>query len=258
MEQPLLGPLLASLGIDRGRVVADQHHLNALQAHDAIGLRPAAVVAYRHAEDTAKRAPDIEAEIAGLEVAFFQMLEGAFGIELRMARQMNLAVFSDDLGGSIGEDAGVEMVSVRRQFGIAKTHSHLVPSGALEQRLRRRVRHLALEPAIDLGLILHVPARKECGERQLRIDDQVGAAGFGFIHQRDHALDDGFAAIGFLDRAHLGGGDIDNAHGKAFSVPLLGLHCINMEQIEDLASGSSFRLTQCQQLEFWFTRSQFR
>src|SRR6202048_655942 len=127
---------------------------------------------------------------------------------------MNLAVFSDDLGGSIGEDTAVEMVSIRRQFAIAKTHSHLVPSGALEQRLRRGVWHLALKPAIDLGLILHVPARKECGECQLRIDDQVGAPGFGVIHQRDHALHDGLAAIGFLDGAHLGGGDIDNAHEK--------------------------------------------
>src|ERR1700730_1170825 len=127
---------------------------------------------------------------------------------------MNLAVFSGDLGGSIGEDTAVEMVSIRRQFAIAKTHSHLVPSGALEQRLRSGVWHLALKPAIDLGLILHVPARKECGECQLRIDDQVGAPGFGVIHQRDHALHDGLAAIGFLDGAHLGGGDIDNAHEK--------------------------------------------
>ena len=41
-----------------------------------------------------------------------------------------------------------------------RTHGHLVSSGSLEQRLRRRVRHLPLEPSIDLGLILHVPARK--------------------------------------------------------------------------------------------------
>src|SRR5207244_11010847 len=68
VEQPLLGPLLASLGIERGRVVADQHHLDALQAHDAIGLRPAAVVAHRHAKDAAERTPDVETEITGLEV----------------------------------------------------------------------------------------------------------------------------------------------------------------------------------------------
>jgi hypothetical protein len=183
-----------------------------LQAHDAIGLRPAPVVAHRHAKDAAERAPDLEAEIARLEVAFLQVLEGALGIELRMARQMDLAVFPDDLGGFVGEDAGVEMMPVRRQFGISEAHRHLVPRGALEQRLRCRVRHLPLEPGIDLGLIQHVPARKECGEGQFRIDDQIGALGFGLIHQRDHALDDGFAAVGFLNRTHLGGGNIDDAH----------------------------------------------
>src|SRR5258708_20091232 len=107
MEQPLLGPLLALLGIDRGRVVADQHHLDALQAHDAIGLRPPPVVADRHAKDTAKRAPDVETEITRLEVALLQMLERAFCIELRMTGQMNLAVFSDDPGRSVREDPGI-------------------------------------------------------------------------------------------------------------------------------------------------------
>src|SRR5258705_9597739 len=106
MEQPFLGPLLALLGIDRGGVVTDQHHLYPLQAHDAIGFRPAPVVADRHAKDAAERAPDVETEITRLEVALLQMLKGAFCIELRMAGQMNLAVFSDDRGRSIREDAG--------------------------------------------------------------------------------------------------------------------------------------------------------
>src|SRR6202790_3989443 len=107
MEQSLLGPLLALLGIDRGRVVADQHHLDALQAHDAIGLRPPPVVADRHAKDTTERTPDVEAEITRLEVALLQMLKGALGIELGMARQVNLAVFSDDPGRSVREDGGI-------------------------------------------------------------------------------------------------------------------------------------------------------
>ena len=104
------------------------------------------------------------------------------------------------------------MMPVRRQFGIAEVHRDLVLRGAFEQRLGRRVRHLALEPGVDLGLILHVPARKERGERELGIDDQVGALRLGLIHQRDHALDDGLAAFGFLDRPQLGGGNIDDAH----------------------------------------------
>ena len=103
---------------------------------------------------------------------------------------------------------------IRRQFGVAKAHRHLMSRGTLEQRLGHHVRHLALKPAIDLGLILQVPAREERGERQFRIDDQIGAPGFRFIHQRDHAPDDRFAAVGFLDRAHLGGSDIDDTHGS--------------------------------------------
>jgi hypothetical protein len=104
------------------------------------------------------------------------------------------------------------MMPIRRQLGIAKIHRDLVVGGALKQRPGRGIRHLTLEPGIDLGLILHVPAREERGERELRIDDQIGAFRLRFIHQRDHALDDGFTAFGFLDRTQLGGGNIDNAH----------------------------------------------
>ena len=104
------------------------------------------------------------------------------------------------------------MMPIRRQFGIAEIHCDLVMGGSLEQRPCRRIRHLALEPGIDLGLILHVPARKKGGECELRIDDQISTLRLGFIHQRDHALDDGVAAVGFLDRAQLGGGNIDDAH----------------------------------------------
>ena len=214
VEHPLLECFHALLGIGRGRVVTDQNHLDALQPHHAIGLRPAPVVADRHAENAAEHTPDIEAEIAGLEVTLLQMLEGAFGIELRMTRQMNLAVLSDNLTGFIGEDAGVEMVPVRRQFGIAKVHGDLVVRGALKKRLGRHIWHLAFEPGIDLGLILHIPARKERGECEFRIDDQIGALRLGFIHQRYHALDDRFAAVGFLDRSQLGGSNNDDAHGQ--------------------------------------------
>ncbi len=104
------------------------------------------------------------------------------------------------------------MMPVRRQLGIAKIHCDLVLRGAFEQGPRCCIRHLALEPGVDFGLILHVPAREERGERELRVDDQIGAFRLGFVHQRDHALDDGFAAFGFLDRTQLGGGNIDDAH----------------------------------------------
>src|SRR5205823_2380442 len=83
VEQPLLRPLLALLGIDRGGVVTDQHHLNTLQAHHAVGLRPAPIIADRHAKNATERTPDVETEIARLEVALLQMLERAFRVELR-------------------------------------------------------------------------------------------------------------------------------------------------------------------------------
>jgi hypothetical protein len=106
------------------------------------------------------------------------------------------------------------MMSVRRQLGIAKTHRHLIFRGAREQRHGRCVRHLALKPGIDLGLIFHIPARKKCGECQLRINDQVCSGSPGLVHQSEHALDDDLPAIGTLDRPHLSGCDVDDSHGE--------------------------------------------
>jgi len=61
------------------------------------------------------------------------MLERAFGIEFGMTGKMHLAIFADDPRGLVGEDAGVEMMPVRGQFGITEAHGHLVRGGALEQ-----------------------------------------------------------------------------------------------------------------------------
>src|SRR5262249_38408709 len=49
VEQPLLGPLTAALRVVGWRVVAEHDELDPLQAHDAVGLRPATVVADAHA-----------------------------------------------------------------------------------------------------------------------------------------------------------------------------------------------------------------
>jgi len=129
------------------------------------------------------------------------------------------------------------MMPVRRQLGIAEAHRHLILRSALEQRHRRRVRHLALEPGLDLGLILHVPARKESGERQFRINDQIRPAPFCLVHQGEHARDNGFPAFGSLDRAHLSGGNLDNTHGRTFS--LLSLRA------ELAKNGANRRLLPC-------------
>src|SRR5690606_40306595 len=78
------------------RVVAEQDHLHALQAHHAIGLRPAAVVADAHAEASAEKIPDAETEIARFEIAFLEMLEASVALVLGMTGQVDLAVLGDD------------------------------------------------------------------------------------------------------------------------------------------------------------------
>jgi hypothetical protein len=47
--------------VGEGSIVAEHDHLDTLQAHDAVSLRPAAVVADRHAEDAAECAKHGEA-----------------------------------------------------------------------------------------------------------------------------------------------------------------------------------------------------
>src|SRR5262249_31316187 len=84
MEQPLARPLLCLLRIDRWRVVAEHDQLDALQSHHAVGFRPAAIVAYAHADDAAQGAPYGKAEVPRLEIALFQMLERTLRVVFRV------------------------------------------------------------------------------------------------------------------------------------------------------------------------------
>ena len=214
VEDALLGPLLALLRVDRGRVEAEHDHLDALQAHHAVDLGPAPVIADAHAEDAAHEAPDRKAEVARLEVALLQVLVRALLVELGVAGQVHLAVLADDGALLVDQDRGVEVVPVRRQLGIAEAHAHAVLGRPLEQRPGGGVRHLLLEPEIGLGAVLVIPAREERGQRQLGIDDEVGALGLGLLHQVEHARHHGLARVGLLDGAQLGGGNGDDAgHG---------------------------------------------
>ena len=86
----------------------------------------------------------------------------------------------------------------------------------VEQRLRRRVGHLALEPGVDLVLVLHAPAREEGRQRELGIDDE-GAAGLPrLLEQREHPRHELLPRVGFLVGAHLGGADDDLSHLSSF------------------------------------------
>jgi hypothetical protein len=216
VEHALLDSLAAPLRVDRRRVEAEHHDLDALQPHDAVGLGPAPVVADAHADDAAEHAPDREAEVARLEIALLEMLMGALRVELVMPGQMHLAVLADDGAVAIDQDRGVEVAPVRGQLGIAEGHRHPVPGGALEERARGGVRHLALEPEIGLRPVLVMPARKEGGQRKLGINDEVRPFLLRLVHEVDHAADHDLAAVVPLDRPELGGGDADVAHVLSF------------------------------------------
>src|SRR5439155_4386687 len=135
------------------------------------------IVADRHPHHAAKGLGHAETA-ARLEIALFQMLEFAPGLVLGMAGQMDLAISGDDRAASIDQNGGViapDNSGLDRQLGITKVKSDADLASEIEQRLRFRPRHLALEEAVDLRLILEIPARKERGQRELGIDDQVAA-----------------------------------------------------------------------------------
>ena len=96
-------------------------------------------------------------------------------------------------------------MAVGGELGITERNPNAILGGLLEQRPRRGIRHLPLEPGVDLRLFGHVPAREERGERKLRIDDEVALLRLGLIEQVEHAPHDRLAAVGLLDGAHLGG-----------------------------------------------------
>src|SRR3981081_3312584 len=138
---------VAMAGVVDRRVVAEHDHLDALQAHDAIGLGPAPGVADAHAHDPAKAAPDLEAVITRLEIAFFKMLVDAVGLRLGMARQMHLAVFADDVSGAVDQDRGVEPALATvflHEFGIAEIEADAELLRLVEERLRVRRRQRSL------------------------------------------------------------------------------------------------------------------
>ena len=84
------------------RVVAYQHHLGAAQRMLAVGFRPAAIVAQSHAENAlvpAERSAERrKTEVSALEIALLEVLETTPRLVFGVARQVNLAVFPDDLG----------------------------------------------------------------------------------------------------------------------------------------------------------------
>ena len=196
------------------RVVAEQDHLHALEPHHAVGLGPAPVIADAHAEQPAEGAPDRPAEVAHVEVALLEVLEGAPRLVLRVAGQMDLPVLADEAARLVDQDRGVEApgpAAVRDELGVAQAEADAEAPRLVEERSRLRPRHLPLEERVDLRLVLHPPAGKEGREGQLREDDEVGAAAVGLGEEGEEALDDERARLAPGNRAELRGGDGDRA-----------------------------------------------
>src|ERR1700733_12036492 len=198
------------------RVVADQHHLDALKSHHTIGLAPTAIVADRQADHAAERLDDAEA-IAGLEIALLEVLELSPRFVFGVTRQMYLAVFRNDCTALVDKDRRVVAMDgaiLDRQLPVAEAKADPDFAGEDEQRLRLRPRHLALEKTVDLRLILHIPAREERRQRQFRIDNQIASVGSRLAHQVRQARHHLRPGVIFCDRAELARRDIDKSHSK--------------------------------------------
>src|SRR5262245_32266678 len=97
---------------------------------------------------------------------------------------MNLAVLADDPAALVYQNGSVEVPGgaiLMDQLGVAQAKAEPESARLVEERSRLRPRHLALEEAVDLGLILHVPAREERRQGQLGEHDEITASGLGVV-----------------------------------------------------------------------------
>ena len=186
----------------RWRVIAERDQLDPLQAHHPVALGPAPVVADHHADHAAERTPDRKAQVAYLEVALFEVLERDALAMIGVAGQMDLAILADDLAVRADQDRGVVAVSraaLLRDLGVAEMEADLELGGELEQRPGRRVGHLLLEPAVDLGDLVVPVTREEGSERELRIDHELTARGVRLAHQLHQPADHARPVVGEMD-----------------------------------------------------------
>src|SRR3546814_6145533 len=105
---------------------------------------------------------------------------------------MYLAVCRDDLARLVDDDRRVEAMRPafgvgRCQLGIAEREADAEAFRLVEQRPGLGSRHLYLEEALDLGRILHVPAREKGRQREFRVDDQIAARVAGIAHECEQA-----------------------------------------------------------------------
>jgi hypothetical protein len=97
------------------------------------------------------------------------MLKGEIGFMLTVSREMNLAILSHDLASLVDEYRGVEpsgRIVVADEFSITEIKSNSSTSGSVEQWFGVCVGHVCFKKRIDIGLILEIPAWKECRQCQ--------------------------------------------------------------------------------------------
>jgi hypothetical protein len=137
------------------------------------------------------------------------MLERGLGLVLGVSRQVDLAVLADDRAVRPDEDRGIEAPTLGRELGIAEVEADPQLFGLVEQGLRLLRRNAFFKVLrIDVGLVLHPPARKEGGERELGKDDELRAHAVRFPQQVHESFHGDGARIRLVERPELGGGDL--------------------------------------------------
>ena len=204
----------AMAGVVVRRVVAEHDHLDALQAHDAVGLGPAAVVADAHAHRRRRsRARRGSRGRPARNSASPDAGTARPGCGSAWPGRCILRYLPTMLPSRSTRIDGVEAAlaaALDGQLGIAEIEADAELLGLVEQRLRLAARHLALVIGVELGLVLDQPVREEGGERELGEDDESAplplASRISAI-SRAHGI---LAGLRLGDRPHLGGCGLDD------------------------------------------------
>ena len=111
------------------------------------------------------------------------MLERPPRFVLVMAGQVHLSVFAGDLAFTVDNDCRVEMADpaiLFSEFRIAEVEPDAELRRFIKERLGGGAWHLFLEEGIDVRFIFHPVARKERGQREFWIDDQIRPRSFAW------------------------------------------------------------------------------
>jgi len=189
------------------RVEAKRYHFDPLEAHHPIGFGPAAIVADQHANDAVEGAPNGKAEIAWFEILLFKMLKRQMRPVVRMARQMDLSIFAENLAVRPHDNGCVVAPAVADGFGIAEIEADAAFGRRFKQRAGVGIRHLVFEKPVGLISALIPVAREKRGQRQFGEDDEAASQTVRLLQHGNQALHHGRSIIGEMNGTELGRGD---------------------------------------------------